>query len=464
MEEKKRALLSRETSEELAILKLEINATKEETLLRGFPECFKGVGKLKGFQAKLHVDTSVKPVAQKLIPPPYGLRDKIEQKLKELVDCDIIEPAEGPTPWVSPVVVVPKPSGDIRLCVDMRKANEAIVRERHPIPTVDGILCQLNGSKVLRKLDLKWRFHQIELEQQSIVITTFITHKGLYWYKRLMFGISSAPELHQHTIQQVLAGCEGAYSIHDGIIIHSRTVEEHDNRLQTIECIRDKGLTLNPEKCVFRMPQLTFMGYLLSKKCIGPTESCVEAVVRAKEPTNVEDVRSFLGIVNFSARFIPNLASITEPLRQLTRKDVPFKWGKELKAAFETLKSNLGRAETLAYFDRNAEVTKLITDASPVSLGAVLTQVQEGQERVIAYASRALTGVERRYSQTEREVLGLVWGCERFHMYLNGIEFTLLTDHKTLETIYSTSSRNSARIERWVLRLQPTVSGAVCTR
>ena len=159
--------------------------------------------------------------------------------------------------------------------------------------------------------------------------------------------------------------------------------------------------------------------------------------------------------MNFSAQFIPNLANIAEPLRELTRKDVPFKWGKEQEAAFETLKSNPGRAETLAYFDRNVEVTKLITDAGPVNFGAVLTQVQEGQERVIAYASRALTGVERRYSQTEREALGLVWGCERIHMYLYGMEFRLLTDHKPLETIYSTSSRNSARIERCVLRLEP---------
>ena len=325
------------------------------------------------------------------------------------MNCDITESVKGPTQWVSPVVVVPKPSGDIRLCVDMRKTNEAIVRERHPIPTVDDILYQLNGSKVFSKLDLKWGFQQIELEQQSKVITTFITHKGLYRYKRLMFGISSAPELYQHTIEQVLAGCEGAYNIQDDIIIYDCTVEEHNNRLQkTTECIRDKGLTLNPEKCVFRMPQPTLMGYLLSKKGIGPTGSRVEVVVRAKEPANTEEVQSFLGLVNFSARFIPNLANITEPLRELTRKDVPFKWGKEQEAAFETLKSNPGRAETLAYFDRNVEVTKLITDAGPVDFGAVLTQVQEGQERVIAYASRALTGVERRYSQTEREALGLV--------------------------------------------------------
>ena len=146
VEEKARTILSRETSEELTILKLEINAMKEETLVRDFPECFKGVEKLKGFRVKLHIDESVKPDAQKLRPLPYGLRDKIEQKLEELVECDIIEPVEGPTPWVSPVVVVPKPSGDIRLSVDMRKANEAIVRERRPIPTLDDILYQLKGS------------------------------------------------------------------------------------------------------------------------------------------------------------------------------------------------------------------------------------------------------------------------------------------------------------------------------
>ena len=156
VEEKAREILSRQTSGELAILKLEINAMKDETLFRDFPECFKGVGKLKGFQVKLHIDESVKPVAQKVRPPPYRLREKIQQKLEELVDCNIIEPGEGPTPWESPVVVVPKPSGDIRLCVDMRKANEALIRERHPIPTVDDILYQLNGSKVFSKLDLKW--------------------------------------------------------------------------------------------------------------------------------------------------------------------------------------------------------------------------------------------------------------------------------------------------------------------
>ena len=252
------------------------------------------------------------------------LREKIEQKLEELVSHDIIEPVEGPSPWVSPVVIVPRPSEDIRLCVDIRRANQAIVTERHPIPTVDDVLYQLNGSTVFNKLDLRWGFHQIELEEQSRKIT-FITHKGLFRYKRLVFGISSAPELYQHTIQQVLEGCEGAYNIHDNIIIHGRTVKEHDVRLRkTFERIQEKRLTLNRGKFLFSMSKQTFMRYLLSNQGIGPTESSVGAVVDAREPQNAEEVRSFLGLVNFSARFIPNLASIAEPLHRLTRKQNPF--------------------------------------------------------------------------------------------------------------------------------------------
>ena len=455
VEEKACPTLGRQICEELGVIKIMINNVHEQSMLDEFAECCSGVGKLKGYSAKLHVDETVKPVAQKQRPIPFGLRGKVEAKLDELVSADIIEPVEGPTPWVSPVVVVPKPGGDIRLCVDMRKANEAIIRERHPIPTVDEVLYNVNGSKVFSKLDLKWGFHQIELQEESRNITTFITHKGLFRYKRLMFGISSAPELYQHIIQQVLVGCEGAYNIHDDIIVFGSTVEEHDQRLrETLICIKEKGLTLNKDKCVLRMPELTFMGYLLSQKGIGPTESRMEAVVNAREPKNAGEVRSFLGLVNFSARFVPNLATTAEPLRRLTKKMTPFHWNSEQQRAFDTLKSDLANSETLAYFDRNAEETKLTADASPVGLGAVLTQVKNGVEQVVAYASRSLTEVEQRYSQTEKEALGIVWACERFHMYLYGVEFTLLTDHKPLETIYTTKSPIPARIERWVLRLQ----------
>ena len=452
-----RPLMGRKTAMELDVLRLgpKVNAVSTPDLVDKYKACFEGVGKLTDYQVKIHVNKEVNPVAQHPRRVPFSLREKVESKLHELEQLDIIEKVKGPTPWVSPIVVVPKPSGEIRLCIDMRRANEAIVRERHPIPTVDEVLQDMTQSSVFTKLDLKWGYHQLELSEESRDITTFSTHAGLYRYKRLMFGVTSAPEIYQHAIQQALHGCEGVRNISDDIILHAKDDQQHDERLEKLlNRLEQRGLTLNGEKCKFKMPQLEFMGYLLSTRGIGPTESKVEAVVNAREPASVAEVRSFMGLVNFSAKFIPNLATVAEPLRQLTRKGVTFKWGEKQQEAFKALKGTLASAETLAYYDKDAK-TRVIADASPVGLGAVLVQEQNGNWRPVYYASRSLTAVERRYSQTEREALALVWACERFHVYLYGKHFELETDHKPLEVIYSSKSQPSARIERWVLRLQP---------
>ena len=217
--------------------------------------------------------------------------------------------------------------------------------------------------------------------------------------------------------------------------------------------LRECGLTLKLEKCQFSMSELTFMGHVLSSRGVGVAADKVKAVVEAREPGSASEVRSFLGPVNYSRRFIPDLATLSEPLRRLTKKGVEFQWGPEQAAAFQKLKDELARAEILGYYDKDAE-THVITDASPVGLGAVLAQKQKGEFRVIMYASRSLTEVERRYSQTEREALAIVWACERFHTYLYGIKFHLVTYHKPLEFFFSKRSRPPARIERWVLRMQ----------
>ncbi|KAK3717696.1 hypothetical protein QZH41_001100 [Actinostola sp. cb2023] len=451
-------LLGRETASELGVLKIGVNVmsvNEDVPVMDKYKEVFKGVGKLKDYQLKLHIDPNVTPVAQQARRVPYSLKDKVQEKIDELVELDIIEPVEGPTAWVSPVVVVPKANGEIRLCVDMRRANEAIIRERHPIPHVDEVLHSLNQSTVFSKLDLKWGYHQVELEPESRSITTFVTHCGLYRYKRLMFGINAAPEIYQHIIQQTLQNCGNTANISDDIIVHAKSMEEHDRGLeQVLKTLKEKNLTLNKDKCQIHMSQLEFMGFMLSERGIGPTEVKVKAVVDAREPGNASEVRSFLGLVNYNARFIPDYATITEPLRELTKNDVPFVFGGAQKRAFAELKTRLGQAETLAYFEIDAK-TRVITDASPVGLGAILSQEHDGEYRVVSYASRSLTSVEKRYSQTEKEALAIVWACERFNVYLYGLEFELCTDHKPLETIYSPKSKPCARIERWVLRLQP---------
>ncbi|XP_038059532.1 uncharacterized protein K02A2.6-like [Patiria miniata] len=431
-----------------------LNGDKAKQYQQQFPGVFGGVGKLKTEQVKLHINTSVTPVAQPLRRTPFNLRSRVEQKIRELECLDIIEAVDGPTPWVNPVVVVPKPNCDIRLCLDMRRANEAIIRGRHPIPTVDELLQSMNGSKVFSKLDLKWGYHQLELATESRGITTFVTHCGLYQYKRLMFGVSSASEQYQYMIAKALAGLEGVENISDDIIVHGPDQNTHYSRvLAVLRRLQELGLTLNAEKCQFNMSRLVFMGILLSEKGIGPTQERVRAVSEFREPENVSEVRSFLGLVGFSSSFIPNFATLSDPLRKLTRKGVPFQFGPHQKAAFNALKESLAKATTLAYYDKTAP-TKVIGDASPVGLGAVLVQEQRDGLVPICYVSRSLTDCERRYSQTEKEALSLVWACERFHAYIYGRDFELLTDHKPLEAIYGPRSKPCARIERWVLRLQ----------
>ena len=244
-----------------------------ESLKAKFPGVFSGVGRLKNYQLELHIDPQVTPVVQKMRRIPFSLKDKVTAKVNELLENDIIERVERPTTWISPVVVAPKPLGDIRLCVDMRRANEAIVRERLPIPTVDEVLESLNGSTVFSNLDLRWGFHQIELEPNSRDITSFATDDGIFRYKRLSFGVNASPEKYQHIVTQTMAGLKVVANIADDLVVHGQDCEEHDrNMIKVLERLKERGLTMNAEKCTFRMTKVVFMGLLLTRHGIGPTK------------------------------------------------------------------------------------------------------------------------------------------------------------------------------------------------
>ena len=256
----------------------------------------------------------------------------------------------------------------------MQQANMAVKRERYLIPTIDEVLQDLNQSKFFSKLDLNPAYHQIELAPESRDITTFGTHDGLYRYKRLMFGIRCVPEMYQKVIRQVLQDCEGAHNILDDVIVHATTEEEHDHRFENVvRVLSSKGLTLNRNKCQFKMSHLEFMGHVQSARGIGPADVKVKAVVEARELKNAAEVRSFLGLVNFTARFIPDLSTVSAPLRQVTKNGEPFVWDQEQQQSFDELKKLFASAEILGYFDKNAQ-TKVIADASPVGLGPVLVQ------------------------------------------------------------------------------------------
>ena len=275
---------------------------------------------------------TVSPVAQPQRRIPFDLRHKVESEIRKLEREDIIEKIseDTPTDWVSHVVIVPKQDNNIWLCVDMRAANTTIKRTRHPIPTVEAVSLELNGASIFSKLDLSQACHELELSPTSRHITTFCTHVGLYRYKRLSYGTNVAAELFQHSLQETLQGIKGVENIAEDIIVFGNTREDHDRALE--ECLtrlQEHNLTLNLQKCKFLKKNLEFFGLVFTEKGISPDPKKVDAFVNTKQPTTVSEVRSLRyvsevrGMANYSSKFIKNYATITEPLRQLTRKNTP---------------------------------------------------------------------------------------------------------------------------------------------
>lgn len=276
-----------------------------------------------------------------------------------------------------------------------------------------------------------------------------------YRYKRLMFGICSAPELFQKVMETIVAGLEGVVVFLDDVMVYGRSSEEHDRRLNALlDRLESYGVLLNHQKCQYNVTSLQFLGYDLSADGVKPTESRVQAIQEFRAPLSASELRSFLGLVTYVGRFVPHLASKTDPLRSLLRKGVPFKWEEIHQKAFESIKQEILSTGFLGFFNP-ADTTLLIADASPTGLGAVLLQENRSNEkRIIAFASKALTDLERKYFQTEREALALVWAVERFKLFLLGTKFKLITDCKPLDFLFSHRSKPCPRIERWVLRVQ----------
>jgi hypothetical protein len=315
----------------------------------------------------------------------------------------------------------------------------------------------LNGATVFSKLDLKAGYHQIPLDEKSRYITTFATHKGLFRYTRLNFGTNSASEIFQNIISEQLREIPGSMNISDDIIVYGKNQADHDASLTKVfQKLSDSNLTLNKSKCEFNKSSISFFGLVFSKDGVSPDPDKIKAIHDMSPPKSVSEVRSFLGMATYCAKFIPSFSDVSYPLRELTKKDAKFQWLQRHQRSFDKIKEMLTSDAKMAYFDPSKD-TELTTDASPVGLSAILSQKTPGTEerKIVAYVSRSLTDVETRYSQTEKEALAIVWSIERLHLYLYGKRFTLFTDCKPVQLILNNPmSKPPARIERWNLRLQ----------
>ena len=341
---------------------------KLHQMLNEYSDRFEGLGKLKDVSLQIQTDHTVPPIAQKARRLPILMQKQVDDELDKLLEYHVIEPVESPPTWVNPLVIVPKKdssSNGIRMCVDMRAANAAIIREPYQIPTLEELLHEFNGCTVFTKLDLNKGYHQIALDAASRDLTAFATHRGIFRYTRLIFGMSSAAEIYQREIEHALIGIAGVHNISDDIIIGGRNPEELLDRMDKVfQRLREKCLTINRRKCEFLKSELLYMGHKLSAAGVAPDERKIRAIVELKPPSNTKEVRSFLGMVTYCSKFLPNFATVTDPLRQLLQKDSKWNWSKEHQAAFDNLKSLLLSSDTLAYYNPDV-YTEIFTDASP---------------------------------------------------------------------------------------------------
>ena len=287
--------------------------------------------------------------------------------------------------------------------------------KRHMLPLVEHVLAHRGNAKIFSKLDANSGFWQIQLAKESAKLTTFITLFGRYHFNRLPFGITSAPEYFQRKMGEVLRDCDEVVCLIDDILIYGRSQEEHHGRLVAIvlERLRKEGVTLNKDKCQFYVNCIKFLEQVLNEKGISPDPDKVQAIWNLTSPTNILELRRFLGMINQLSKFYPNLANSSKPLRDLLSTKIHWFRGTSQQKCFEDLKKELDSKFLLTLFEPN-RLSIVSADASSYGLGGVLCQRHpDGKLKPIAYVSRSLTPMEQRYAQIEKEALAVTWACER---------------------------------------------------
>ena len=430
-----------------------------QSVIDRHPDVFRDeLGKVQGTTAKFYLKPDVKPKFLRARPVPYALREKVERELDRLQANGVIEPVQF-SDWAAPIVPVMKKDGSVRICGDYKLTiNQAAKTDTYPLPRIHDLFTSLSGGTTFSKLDLAHAYQQIPLEEDSKHYVTVSTHKGLYRYNRLPFGVASAPSIFQRTMENILQGLSGVTVYIDDILVTGKSTEEHLHNLETVlQRLEQAGLRLKREKCSFMLPSVEYLGYKISEKGLQPTDEKIIAIKNAPVPKNVSQLKSFLGLINYYSTFLPNLSHAFSPLYRLLQQTTPWSWEPEQQKCFEKAQAMLTSNHVLVHFDPEQELV-LACDASPYGIGAVLShRMSDGLDKPIAFASRSLAPAERKYSQIEKEGLAIVFGVKKFHQYLFGRHFTILSDHKPLQHLFSetkgTPTMASARIQRWAMAL-----------
>ncbi|KAG7295105.1 hypothetical protein JYU34_022039 [Plutella xylostella] len=436
-----------------------------------YPKLFsEQLGCCKGVEVKLNLKPESSPIYIKARSVPFALRPKLDEEIDRLVGLGIIESVPF-SDYASPVVPVLRRDGKIRLCADYSATlNKQLLVDKYPLPKVEELFAKLHGGVQFTKLDLSGAYNQLLLNKDSRDLTCIHTHKGLYRYTRLVFGLSSAPAIFQRTLENILIAPdessesslvqEGVLQFLDDILITGKTRSEHLARLQEVfRRLENAGLVLKKDKCHFFQDSVSYLGFVIDKNGLHKCPEKVKSILNAKKPENVTDLKSFLGMVNYYRTFIKNASSILAPLHELLQKNVTWNWTSDHENAFNSVKKCLSSDNILAHLNQDARII-LTVDASPWGLGAILSQIdKDGVERPVSYASRSLNPAERQYSQIQKEATAIIFGVRKYHQYLYGRSepFILRTDHKPLLSIFhpekSIPEVSANRLQRYALFL-----------
>ena len=413
---------------------------------------------------KLSDETTFKEPHRR-IPP--ALFQEVREHLTEMIEAGTIRPSNSP--YSSNVVIARKKDGTIRFCIDFRKLNNKTVKDAYAIPRVEDTLHLLAGAKYFTKLDLRSGYWQVEINEKDKHKTAFqVGTLGFYEFNRMPFGLCNAPA----TFQRLMERCMGELNLRDcliyldDVIIFSSTFEKHIQSLESVfGRLKRHNLKLKASKCEFLRSSVTYLGHVVSENGIETDPEKTEAIKTWPLPTTVKDVRAFLGFTGYYRRFIKNYATIARPLNDLLVghctnvkgkkskiKKTPFVWTEKQQQAFDTLKEKLIHPPVLAYADYSLPF-KVHTDASSSGLGAVLYQHQDEHDRVVAYASRSLKASEKNYPAHKLEFLALKWAItEKFHDYLYGAKFEVVTDNNPLTYVFTTAKLDATG-QRWLAEL-----------
>lgn len=419
--------------------------------LARFAPVFSGLGKMDGL-VTIHTRPEVQPVVRPARRLAFSVEPRVIAELKRMEGLGVIRRVTKPTRWVNGMVVTDKPDGSLRIYLDPRDLNEAIIRPYYPIPTFDDIAAKVNGNIVFTKLDATSAYWMLQLDEKSADLTTFNGPDGRWQYRVVAFGISCAQEILQQRLEQAFSGTNCCIMA-DDIIVGGKTEEEHDRNLEAVlERAAQLNIKFNPKKLQYKQRSVPFFGNFITADGIQPDPLKLKASADMPYPTDHVKLSSFLGMVNYMSRFIKSLSTLNYSLRDLGQRQ-DFVWLPVHADAVDKIKAYI--IKNLRHFDLSTKELEMTTDASQHGLGAHLSIKGE----VVLFASKSLNKTERNYSQIEKELYGIVFGARRFHRYIYGRQVTVYTDHKPFESVLTKPLFQAPpRLQRMLFALQPYLS------